>query len=64
MKKMLSIMDQIAKTVMAIGALSIIALAPVYGSDKWYVAVVAVYGALGVYFTKNLGSSDTRPPVG
>lgn len=54
--KTLAIIDQIAKAVMAAGGLAITALAPLYGAAKWYVAVVAVYGALGVYFTKNLGT--------
>jgi hypothetical protein len=54
MKAKLSTLDTIAKTVMSAGALAITALQPIYGADKWYVAVVAVYGSLGVYFTKNL----------
>jgi uncharacterized membrane protein YccC len=54
-KNPLSAIDTIAKAVMAAGGLAITALQPLYGAEHWYVAAIAVYGALGVYFTKNLG---------
>jgi hypothetical protein len=59
--KTLAAIDSVAKAVMAAGGLAITALQPIYGADKWYVGVVAVYGALGVYFTKNLGSNAVPP---
>jgi len=63
MKNTLSTIDTIAKAVMGAGGLAITALQPVYGADHWYVAVVAVYGALGIYFTKNL-NKNAVPPQG
>lgn len=60
MNKTLAKIDSVAKAVMAAGGLTITALEPAYGGHKWYVAVVAVYGALGVYFTKNLDSSQPK----
>jgi hypothetical protein len=61
-KKTFTTIDTVAKAVMAAGGLAITALQPLYGADKWYVAAIAVYGALGVYFTKNLGNAV--PPSG
>jgi hypothetical protein len=62
--KILNAADSIAKAIMAAGGLAITALQPTYGADKWYVAAVAVYGALGVYFTKNLSTTNAVPPKG
>ena len=57
MKKTLSTIDNIAKAIIGSGALAITALQPIYGHDKSFVAAVAVYGAISIYFTKNLGST-------
>lgn len=56
MTKTLSFADSVAKAVVGSGALIITALQPIYGGDKSFVAAVAVYGALSIYFTKNLGT--------
>jgi uncharacterized membrane protein YdfJ with MMPL/SSD domain len=57
MKKTVMYADTIAKAIVGSGALIITALQPIYGGDTSFVAAVAVYGALSIYFTKNLGTS-------
>jgi hypothetical protein len=57
--KVIQTIDTIAKAVVGAGGLAITALQPIYGSDKWYVAAIAAYGALSIYFTKNLTADVT-----
>jgi hypothetical protein len=54
--KVLSTIDNIAKAIVGAGGLAITALQPTFGADKWFVGAVAVYGAISIYFTKNLGT--------